>query len=335
MGAARTRSRRQRPPGAALLAAAGLSTLGLFLVVVLGFVDTFTGSALGCGHSFPLCHGSLFPSDNLRTIIEWSHRALAAVVGVVVGVPVIWAWVRAGAAIEVRVLGAVAIGFIFIESVVGALAVLSPESQALIAVHLGIALTAFAATALLLRVLWVLRRGPLRRPPVPPGLARRAWVMLGFMYVAVYVGAYVAGTDSGVACLTWPLCPIGRVTLSLGNPVTIDLIHRLVAAVGGLLALDLFLAARRGRVARPDLARLGHTVLALLVLQIASGWLLVRTHIAIETTVLHVALATVLFTAVAEMALGVLPEAGGAVAGPPGAIGGTGPVTGPGAMDGG
>ncbi len=299
-------------PGLPLVVFAWLTTVGLFLVVVLGFIDTATNSALGCGRSFPLCHGSLFPGDNIKSIIEWSHRALAAIVGLLVGAMVVWAWLRAGRFIEVRVLGAIGLGFVIVESVAGALAVLSPESKALIAVHLGIALTAFAATALLAQALWALRAGggnALRRPPAPPDLVRWTWVMMVFMYVAVYVGAYVAGTDSGVACLTWPLCTEGRATLSLANPVTIDLIHRFVALVAGALGTYLFVLARRARAVRPDLARTAHTVLVLIVLQIASGLLLVLTHIAMETAVLHVSLATVLFTVVAAMTMGVLPEA--------------------------
>ncbi len=311
---ARTRSRapRQRTPGLPLAAFAALTTLGLFLVVVLGFVDTATNSALGCGRSFPLCHGSLFPTDNLKTIIEWSHRALAGAVGLMEGAAAVWAWIRDWHVIEVRVLAAIGLGFVVIESVVGALAVLSPESEALIAVHLGIALTAFAATALLAWALWGLRAGDgaLRRHRAPRALVLWTWTMMIFMYVAVYVGAYVAGTDSGVACLTWPLCSTGRATLSLANPVTVDLLHRFIALVAGVIATCLFVQARRARAVRPDLARLGHAVLALVVLQILSGLVLVLTHLALEADVLHVALATVLFTVVAAMTLGVLPEAG-------------------------
>jgi len=298
-------------PGLPLAVFAALTTLGLFLVVVLGFIDTATNSALGCGRSFPLCHGSLFPSDNLQAVIEWSHRALAGAVGLMEGAAAVWAWIRAWRVVEVRVLAAVGLGFVVVESVVGALAVLSPESKAAIAVHLGIALTAFAATALLAWALWGLRAGSgvLRRPPAPRALVRWTWIMMVYMYVAVYVGAYVAGTDSGVYCLTWPLCTAGRATLSLANPVTIDLLHRFVALLAGAIGTYLFVLARRARDVRPDLARLAHAVLGLIVLQIVSGLILVLTHIALETTIVHVALATALFTAVAAMTLGVLPEA--------------------------
>jgi cytochrome c oxidase assembly protein subunit 15 len=296
--------------GTALRAFAALTTVALFLVVVLGFVDTATGSALGCGRSFPLCHGSLFPADNVNALIEWSHRTLSAVAGLMVGVTVVWSAVRRGTSLEMRLLGAIALGFVVVESVVGALAVLAPESQADIAAHLGIALTAFAALALLTRRLWAQDGlGPRARRARPPaGFAGWAWVLLGYMYVAVYVGAYVAGTGSGAACLSWPLCPGGHPTLSLANPVTVDLGHRFVALVGVGLAVRLLLLAPRVRPVRPDLARMVHATLGLFLLQVASGVAVVRTHLAIEVSILHVALATTLFTLVAAMAADTLPE---------------------------
>ncbi len=307
-------------PGWPLVGFAALSTLGLFAVVVLGFVDTATGSALGCGRSFPLCNGAVLPGPGLHALIEWSHRVLAAVVGLMVGALAVWAWIRAWRFAEVRVLGLIAVGFIFIESAVGALAVLAPESQAVIAIHLGIALTAFAATAILGGVLADLRssrRAPLR-PPVPRRLAAWSWALLAYMYLAVYLGAYVAGTQSGEACLTWPLCTAGPLTASLGNPVTIDTLHRAAALGAGAIATYVALLARSVRAARPDLARLGHAVAALVALQIVSGLVLVLTRLALAATLVHVGLVTILFTASAALAFGTLPAAPGRRASPAG-----------------
>lgn len=290
-----------------------VTTVALFLVVLLGFVDTATGSALGCGRSFPLCHGSFLPGQTVQSLIEWSHRSLAAIAGILVAVLAGWTWVRCWHWVAARVLAFIAILFVVIESVVGALAVLSPESEAVIAVHLGIALTAFAATALLTQLLWQVRGGaglPRRGAP-PREMSVWAWVMLVFMYLALYLGAYVAATESGKACLTWPLCPGGHPTLSLANPVTIDLVHRGAALLAAGLAFQLFAVARRTRAARPDLARLAHAILGLVALQIASGLLVVETRIALGATLIHVGLATVLFTTVAALAFGTLPASAG------------------------
>ncbi len=301
-----------RRPGRLLVLFAEVTTLALFAVVVLGFVDTATGSALGCGRSFPLCNGSFFPAPNLNAVIEWSHRVLSALVGVLVGVLAIWTWIRVWRSIEARWLAAVSLVFLTIEASVGALAVLIPESQAVIAVHLGIALTSFAATALLAGWLLAMRAqgGNPGRPRVPTRLAASAWGMLVLMYCVVYLGAYVAGTSAGSACLTWPLCTSGQVTLSLSNPVTIDYVHRLAALVVGAATMWLWLQARAVAATRPDLARISGWMVILTVAQIGSGLLLVLSRLALDATILHVMLITVLFTLSAAMALGVLPEAG-------------------------
>lgn len=297
-------------PGWPLVTFALITVAALFVVIVLGFLDTVTKSALGCGRSFPLCHGSLFPADNLKSLVEWSHRAASGVAGLMTGALGVWAWWRLGRVAEVRWLSLTAIGFIFIESALGAMAVLSPESDALMAVHLGVALTAFAATVILTGLIRGLNRGSSRRSVRPDAfVVRWAWIFMVYMYVAVYVGAYVAQTDSGIACLTWPLCP-GPVLPTHFGPVLVDDVHRLVAVGAGAIAIVLYSAARQSRSVRPDLFHMAGWILVLVAAQVVSGLVLVETHIALETTLVHVSLATLLFVEAGQMLFGVLPEAG-------------------------
>src|SRR6266852_5424981 len=54
------------------VAAAG----GMFLVLVMGAAVTNTGSAEGCGRSWPLCNGQFVPEFTVSTAIEYSHRAV-------------------------------------------------------------------------------------------------------------------------------------------------------------------------------------------------------------------------------------------------------------------
>ena len=60
------------------------ATVGMFLVLVMGATVTNTGSAQGCGQSWPLCNGRLVPEFTVATAIEYSHRAVTGVEGLLV-----------------------------------------------------------------------------------------------------------------------------------------------------------------------------------------------------------------------------------------------------------
>src|SRR2546422_11683347 len=56
----------------------------MLVVLVMGATVTTTGSAQGCGRDWPLCNGRLVPDFALAAAIEFSHRAVTAVEGVLI-----------------------------------------------------------------------------------------------------------------------------------------------------------------------------------------------------------------------------------------------------------
>src|SRR3954467_13083307 len=74
-----------------------LAWLGAGLVaglIVLGGVVRITGSGMGCGDHWPLCDGKWFPPLDVPTMIEISHRWVAALVTIVVLAMTAVAWIK-------------------------------------------------------------------------------------------------------------------------------------------------------------------------------------------------------------------------------------------------
>ncbi|MFP3489848.1 heme A synthase, partial [Staphylococcus sp. SIMBA_130] len=62
-----------------------IATILMLFLLLGGALVTKTGSADGCGDSWPLCEGELIPSEfTFEMVIELSHRAVSGVAGIVV-----------------------------------------------------------------------------------------------------------------------------------------------------------------------------------------------------------------------------------------------------------
>jgi len=286
----------------------------MFAVVIVGFLVTETGSAQGCGRHWPLCDGQFTPPFDLHGVVEYGHRFISGVVGILVLWLAVWAWRRWGRRIEVRVLAALMLVFTFVQAALGAAAVLFPTSPEVLASHFGISLIAFGGTfGLDLRLHQAAAAGRAILPAAPPqtlSAGLRWLVYLGAVYIflLVYLGAYVSHTGTGMLCGTsWPLC-LGQIVPSLTGSVWIPFLHRVAAFVAVAWAIWLYVALRPLAWSRPDVVRGAAATLALILLQALSGWYLVASGLALGAIMLHVTLMTLLFAAVTYLVLQALPD---------------------------
>ncbi|HVB11196.1 MAG TPA: COX15/CtaA family protein [Bacillota bacterium] len=265
---------------------ADVTAIGLFLVIVMGSLVTNTGSGRGCGGTWPLCNGRFEPGLALTSLIEFSHRAVASFVGLLTAVLAVWAWLAVKRP-RVRLLAAVGLSFVIVQGLLGAADVLWPEAPAVLALHYGFSLIAFAGVLLLAIEL----RGA-RAESAPRPFRTLAWVTLAYTYALVYLGAYVSHSGAALGCRGWPLCNGQLIPSAMDGLTAVAFAHRV--AVLGLTALVAWLvvAARRSS---PALHQAAQLAAVLVVLQALSGAWIVNSGVSLGSELTHGSLIALLF----------------------------------------
>jgi heme A synthase len=200
-----------------------------YLLIVLGAVVRITGSGMGCGEHWPLCNGHLLPPlDDIGTVIEWSHRLVAALVSALVAALAgytWWLWDRPSARLPATVRESfrvrpayVALVLLVVQVVLGAITVKLALPPWTVVLHLG--------TAMLLLATLLVAATPRPLPPSPEGRGGQGVRTLAF--VTVLFGALTANLGAAAACTGFPLCN-GQLWPSAGGLAMVQWIHRLLA----------------------------------------------------------------------------------------------------------
>jgi protoheme IX farnesyltransferase len=262
-----------------------------YLLIVIGGTVRVTGAGLGCGPEWPLCNGRLVPGWDLLAWIEYVHRLIALAVILLTGAVAVASWrARSPDRWMVR-LPLIAAGLVLVQAMLGAITVWTHLEAAVVALHLGVALSYLAVALVLAFRTWfpalarVAGRSPLR-----PWLV----VALGAVFLLMLSGAYTAKRGAGFACPEWPFC--GGFWIPTGSTnVDVHLTHRLIALVAVVLVAGVAWKARRVRGESPWVVGLATAAAVLLVAQVFVGaaniWF--RLHPAVS--VAHLAVATIVW----------------------------------------
>ena len=275
-----------------------------FLVVVITFgLIVFGGyvassqSGLGCGPEWPLCNGKVIPTLQGETLIEFAHRVIGAILGVLT--IILFAKVkRAKMSSAVRTAANWMIVLLVFQVVMGAVIVWFHLPTFIIAVHLIIAMLYLACVL----VIWrrstkqkVIQRVVLSNQQQRK-ITRHIKVLLGLVLAILFVGAYVKHDFIGTSC-GWATC--GGSVMPITGPEFVQTTHRLlgiVLAVYSLLLTYWSFAKKWGA----SLQKRFSFVFMTIAVQVVLGILTIVTAIDIVWAMLHVAVGTLLFAIVTE-----------------------------------
>ncbi len=285
------------------------ATVGMFVVLLMGATVTNTGSGEGCGKSWPLCHGEFIPEYAFETMVEYSHRLVTGVEGLIIlGLSVTAVPLRRRYP-ELRALIPLMLFTLVLQSGMGAWAVKYPQTPPVMASHFGISLVCFASVFLVMRVLWETTPiAGIATRAVPPGYRTLAWITLLWAVVVAYIGAYMRHSGAELACHTWPLCN-GSLLPDLASPgVAVAWGHRLAAVIALALVAWRGLWSRQFKDERPDLYRTDLWASLFVIAQAASGAFVIFTRLSLASTLSHAALMALLFAALADGARRTLAQ---------------------------
>jgi heme A synthase len=275
----------------------GLSTaLLMFGLIVIGAVVRATGSGLSCP-DWPLCQGRLIPPFEFHVLIEWFHRLVALLVGVMLLATALLVWTHAETRQRLGALAALAIVLYLTQALLGALTVWKLLSPAMVSSHLAVGTLLFATLLTLgLRARAEAEDAPPFGIARPSGLVPLAALATLWSWGQIVLGGMVSSTHAGLACPDWPTC-YGRWLPPWDGPAMLQMTHRFSAY--GLFVVMLLTALRARRAGDPRVAASASMALGQTAFQMLLGIANVMLGTPIWLSVLH------LGTAAAILALSV------------------------------
>ena len=116
------------------------SVVSTYILIVIGGYVTTSNSGLGCGESWPLCKGAVFPSlNNPEVVIELTHRLFNSVVGVfILGLATV-AWTRYRKASNIVLLSTTGLVALVAQVVLGMVTVTTSLNPIVSDAHLALA----------------------------------------------------------------------------------------------------------------------------------------------------------------------------------------------------
>ena len=276
-----------------------------FVLILIGGIVRVSDSGLGCGpegsgtHGWPLCEGGVLPAASAESVIEYSHRITAGIVGVLMLMTAWHAWRHLR---EHRwiVGGSIAGGVLVLaQAALGGLTVEEGLHEYLVAAHLGLAM-------LFLGVLLALRRQGSEPQPVEAsgsrGLRALTIVAATLILGTIVAGGLVAGTEgegtptepvlgAHTACgEQFPTCVDRFMPFGEDRLIDIQLTHRAFMYLAAIAVLALVIVAIRQRARSRAFVALGGLLLAQIALGAANVWLgkhagLILAHLTLGTIV--------------------------------------------------
>ncbi len=271
-----------------------------YFLVALGATVRVNNAGLSCP-DWPLCYGTIFSMESVGALLEESHRYTASIVSVLVMALVlsILLWARRDKRLLIPAI--IAPCLLIVQIILGGLTVLMKLEGAIITSHLATAEALFA-TILFIAIMAGSKVPNQEHIEKTRQFARLAVLNALLVYLLLLSGSYVFNTGASLACTGWPLCgaaPDWAVRYHLND---INMLHRYIAAIIGLVMIWTLLSAWRRRSIALGQAGIAIAAGLLFIMQSGVGALVVLWKKPIYIADLHLAIATAVWACMVLLA---------------------------------
>jgi len=267
------------------------TTASTLLLIAVGGLVRATDSGLGCP-GWPTCFGRWIPPLEYHAIIEYSHRLLASIVVVLIGLQTFVAWKDYRRVRRVTRPATLAAVLVLVQAGLGGVVVEGGLEATLVTLHFATAMGLLGVLAHITANSFCAVKLPTKGPSIAgsdPSFARLTVITAAATVVLLVVGAYVRAESAGLAFRDWPLMD-GRLVPTLGGTATWMFVHRVLAAAVLVLVIWLAIRARTMVNRSKDLVILSTVALLLYAAQILVGAANVWTELSAAAVTAHVAL---------------------------------------------
>jgi cytochrome c oxidase assembly protein subunit 15 len=273
------------------------TTIGIIFVLIGGALVTKTSSGMGCGRSWPLCHGQVLPRHiTTALIIELAHRLVSGAVGVLCLILSVWTWKAIGHIRETKFLSFLSFFFLLLQGLIGAAAVKWGQSGFVLALHFGISLISFAAVFLLTLLIFEIdKKFDADKLIIDKRMGFHIVSLSIYSYIVIYTGALVRHMKASLVCRDWPLCLNDAPGLPTNIYEWVQMGHRTAAGLIFIwIAYITYLAVKHYR--RQKVLYWGWiTAFILVSLQVIAGALIIFSRLNLYIALLHAFFITCLF----------------------------------------
>ena len=278
-----------------------ISLVVAFSQITLGGIVRASESGLGCP-DWPLCHGELIPPFEFHTLVEYSHRLIGTILGILV---ILTLWIAALDRKCDSVSFRLSLGSLFLviaAGLLGGLTVLTELAWWLRLIHLSIAQFLIANLLILVWIAFQKKSGQAEVSITSDmGSSGKLITALILVFLLMLSGSYMIGIGASSACSTWPLCR-GELFPD-GFEYAIHMLHRYVAAIVtvyiGIIAIQ-FIRKRKNST---PIRKAAHTTLGLITLQILLGAVMIWTGFDAHLKAVHLSVATLVWMATVLLAV--------------------------------